>query len=174
VRYIGIDAPEIYYKEKKAQPFGYAARDYNRQLIGNSKIYLQYDQEKKDSYKRLLTYVFNHNHDFLNQMILLAGYAYYLYKQPNTRHHDILLNAQHDAMRAKRGIWAQLKIRSDLFTGNKNTRRFHTSSCSFGKRISRRNRIEFNSIWEAFWQGYAPCSRCVSVMTMYGEGISLK
>ena len=59
LRYIGIDAPEIYYKEKKAQPFGYAARTYNQLLIGNSKIYLMYDQEKMDVYHRLLAYVFD-------------------------------------------------------------------------------------------------------------------
>ena len=163
VRYIGIDAPEIYHKENRAQAFGYAARDYNQRKIGNKKIYLSYDREKKDAYNRLLAYVFDRDKNFINRLLLLEGYAYYLYKSPNIRFHDVLLKAQRAAMTAKRGLWGQLNDQDNVFIGNVNTKRFHTPSCPFGKRIRKINRTEFTGKWEAFWEGYAPCKRCMSV-----------
>ena len=163
VRYIGIDAPEIFHKENKAQPFGYAARNYNQRIIGNKKIQLLYDQEKKDAYNRLLAYVFDPDKKFLNRLLLLKGYAYYLYIPPNTQQHKILLKAQREAMTAKRGLWGQLTAREKIFIGNINSKRFHLPHCSFGKRIRKKNRIEFKSKWDAFWEGYAPCKQCLSV-----------
>jgi micrococcal nuclease len=164
VRYIGIDAPEIYHKENRAQAFGYAARDYNRKIIGNKKIYLSFDREKKDAYNRLLAYVFDGDKNFLNRLLLLEGYAYYLYMSPNTRYHEILLKAQRTAMTAKRGLWGQWTVQQKTYIGNINTKRFHLPSCPYGKRIGKDNRIQFKGLWEAYWEGYAPCKRCVSAM----------
>jgi micrococcal nuclease len=163
LRYIGIDAPEIFHKENKAQAFGYAARDYNQKIINKKKIYLVYDREKTDAYDRLLAYVFDKDNNFINRLLLLEGYAYYLCIPPNTRQHELLLKAQRTAMMEKRGIWGQWTAREKAYIGNKNTKRFHLPGCSFGKRIGKHNRIEFNSAWQAFWEGYAPCKQCLSV-----------
>ena len=104
---------------------------------------------------------------FLNRLLLLKGYAYYLYKPPNIRFHDDLLKAQREAMIAKRGLWEKLNTLQDLvFIGNVRTRRFHTPECPFGKRIRKRNRTEFRGEWQAFWEGYAPCKRCMSVNSL--------
>ena len=163
LRYIGIDAPEIFHKENTAQPFGYAARDYNRQLVENGKVFLVFDREHKDGYQRLLAYVYDKDQRFINRLMLLHGYAYYLYVSPNTRYHDLLLQAQRTAMKEGRGIWEQGTAQKNIFIGNTKSKRFHLPACPFGKRLKYRNRIEFHSKREAFWEGYAPCKRCLPV-----------
>lgn len=162
LRYIGIDAPEIYHKEKRAQPFGYASRDYNRQLINQKKIHLVFDREKTDRYGRLLAYVFNHKDQCLNQWLLLKGYATYLYRPPNTLRHQLLLNAQRTAMVEQQGIWAQWNDDAGAtYVGSQRSRRFHRAACGFGKRIGPQNRRIFKTRWDAFWQGFAPCRQCM-------------
>jgi micrococcal nuclease len=95
--------------------------------------------------------------------MLLNGYAYCLYVFPNTRFHNVLLHAQRVAMTESRGIWTQEITRKNIYIGNTKSKRFHLPACPFGKRLKRRNRIEFNSKWDAFWEGYAPCKRCLPV-----------
>jgi micrococcal nuclease len=163
VRYIGIDAPEIYHKENRAQVFGYTARDYNRRMIADGRIYLSYDREKKDAYNRLLAYVFDKDKNFLNQLLLLQGYAHCLYIPPNTRQHEVLLKAQRTAMTEKRGLWGQWTAAQQTYVGNTRTKRFHLPGCPHGQRIGKNNRIHFKGLWEAYWEGYAPCRQCLSV-----------
>ena len=163
VRYIGIDAPEIFYKNNMAQPFGYAARDYNQKLVKDQKVYLSYGRQKLDAYGRSLAYVYDMDKRFINRLMLLKGYAYCLYLPPNIRYHVLLLKAQQTAMNERIGIWAHAVADEKTFIGNMQTKRFHLPTCPFGKRTAKRNRIEFKSHWDAFWEGYAPCKRCLSL-----------
>jgi hypothetical protein len=54
VRYIGINAPEIDHDKQGAQPFGHAAKTFNKQMVLNRKIRLDFDLERQDRYGRLL------------------------------------------------------------------------------------------------------------------------
>lgn len=159
LRYIGIDAPEILHQEQTAEPYGYAAKRYNHKLIGDQIITIEYGMEAEDRYHRLLGYVFKKDRTFINQRMLQKGYAYYLYRKPNIQYHRTLLMAQQEAMLQKKGIWRRWKKEKLKVIGNKNSRRFHVLGCPYAKRIAASNRIMFNSRWEAFYAGYAPC-RC--------------
>ena len=47
------------------------------------------------------------------------------------------------------------------YIGNKKSRRFHLKKSALGQRISMQNRIQFVRKWDAFWEGYAPCKKCM-------------
>ena len=104
VRYIGIDAPEIFHKKKTTQPFGVAARAYNRKLIQGTRVTLEFDVERKDAYQRWLAYVYDKEKKLLNRLMLQRGYAYCLVIYPNTQHLNLLLQAQRAAMDRGLGI----------------------------------------------------------------------
>ena len=162
VRYIGINAPEIANEQygRKAQPLGDEALAFNRHLVHHKRVLLEFDEETRDAYDRLLAYVFLPGKQMVNEQMVASGLAYVLPHWPNRRYDAQLLRAQRAAMQAARGIWRQWKGIDQAVIGNRRSRRFHADSCPNGSKISARNRIRFNSPWEAFWEGYAPAREC--------------
>jgi len=161
IRYIGINTPEIDHGDKKAEPYGYKAKLFNKSLVFKKKIRLEFDKERRDRYGRLLAYVFLPDGSFINEKILEQGYGFYLPRKPNSRYNSALLKAQRKAMSEKKGIWRNWKEKGEGYIGNKKSKRFHLKTCRFGKEI--RDKIYFSSRWDAFWAGYAPCKKCMSV-----------
>lgn len=162
VRYIGINAPEIDHEDQKAQPHGYAARFFHKNLVMSQKIRLEFDDERYDQYGRMLAYIFLQDGSFLNARLLRAGLAFYLYRAPNVRYDKILLKSQLDAMESKNGLWRNWKEKNaTLIIGNINSRRFHNPSCSYAKKIKSKNKVVFSSKWDAFRAGYAPSKKCI-------------
>lgn len=160
VRYIGLNAPEIDHERNTAEPFGFEARMRNAELIGGRRIRLEFDLERLDAYGRTLAYVFLLDGSLVNEKLLRSGVSYCLYKMPNVKYADRLLRAQRDAMQARLGLWSDWRETQDRYVGNRNSRRFHLSTCPEVKRISPQNRIRFASHWDAFWAGYAPSREC--------------
>ena len=169
VRYIGINAPEIDHDNRRAQPFGYESRAYNKNMVLNRKIRLEFDQERQDRYGRLLAYLFLPDGTFVNAKLLQEGYAFLLFKKPNIKYNQQLLKAQLEAMRAKRGLWKNWSEKRKRYIGNRNSRRFHLDSCASAKQIKRRNRTQFSTKWEAFTAGYAPAGGCIKQFWSYGS-----
>ena len=161
IRYIGINAPEIDYDNKKAEPFGYKAKSLNKRLVLGKKVRLELDKEKHDQYGRLLAYVFTKEGIFVNKELIGQGYAYFLFLNPNVKYSKLLLNSQRDAMSAKRGIWGNWQEKEDIYLGNRRSKRFHHKNCPFGKKIGKSNKKIFARKWDAFWAGFAPSKRCL-------------
>ena len=163
VRYIGINTPEIAHGNEKAEPFGYAAKKLNKQRVYQKTVRLEFDRERLDRYGRLLAYVFLRNGLFVNKEIIRQGYAYYLPQRQTSRYSKVLLQAQQEAMTAKRGIWQNWRENGKYrgYLGNRASKRFHLRTCHFGKKTAKGNRTFFSSKWEAFWKGYAPGKRCL-------------
>ena len=161
VRYIGINAPEIAHGNQKAEPRAYAAKSFNKKLVLGKEIVLEFDSERNDHYGRILGYVFLKDGSLVNQMILAQGYAYCLYRSPNIKYTDVLLNAQRLAMQTNGGIWSSWKEKEGHYLGNKKSKRFHLPTCPLAKKIAPQNRICFRRKWDAFWEGYAPGKRCI-------------
>jgi len=161
VRYIGINAPELRHGNEKAEPFGLEAKKQHARLVGDGDtVYLVYGQEKSDRYGRLLAYAYTREKTFINRMMLEQGWAHCLFKEPNIRQHDLFLQAQRLAMQGQQGMWHGWKAQLLNIVGNKRSKRFHRESCSFGMRTKKSNRIAFSRLWDAFWEGYAPCKKC--------------
>jgi micrococcal nuclease len=161
IRYIGINTPEIDHGDKKGEPFGYKAKQFNNSLVFKKKVRLEFDKERHDQYGRLLAYVFLPDGSFINEKILEQGYGFFLPRNPNSKYHLLLIKAQRKAMSEKKGIWHNWKEKEEEYIGNKKSNRFHLKTCRFGKKI--RDRIYFSNRWDAFWEGYAPCKKCMSV-----------
>lgn len=162
VRYIGINAPEIYHGIQKAEPYGYKAKNYNNKMVLSKMIRLEFDKERYDQYGRLLAYIFLKDGKFVNKAMIEQGYAYLLPRRPNVRYNNVLLQSQRNAMSAKQGIWRNWKEKESGYLGSRRSKRFHYQTCPFGKRIGKTNKIFFSSKWDAFWAGFAPCKRCMS------------
>jgi len=163
VRYIGINAPEIPHDNHKAEAFGYAAKKYNQSLVRSKKVRLEFDKEKHDRYGRFLAYIFLLDGTFINEKMIEKGYAYVLHLRPNVKYDNVLLKAQRDAMAAKKGMWRNWNDKEyKVYVGSKRSKRFHLKTCSYGKRIKRKNRVFFTRKWDAFWSGFAPCKKCIT------------
>ena len=163
VRYIGINAPEIAHDHHKAEAFGYAAKKINQSLFRSKMVRLEFDKEKYDRYGRLLAYIYLLDGTFINKKMIEKGYAYVLYRRPNVKYNGALLKAQRDAMSAKQGMWRNWSEKDgEKYLGNKKSKRFHLKTCSYGKRIKSRNRVIFTRKWDAFWNGFAPCKKCLA------------
>jgi micrococcal nuclease len=167
VRYIGIDAPEIDHENQVAEPFGNPARSFNERLIASKKIRLEFDEERYDSYGRLLAYIFLEDGAFINARLLQNGLAYCLFRTPNLKYNSFLLKSQQEAMKARVGIWQNWKNKKEELIGNRSSRRFHLASCPSAKSIAPVNRIIFATKWDAFWAGYAPAKNCVKEFWSY-------
>jgi len=161
VRYIGINAPEIAHENKTAEPFGRQAASFNRQLVSHRFVRLEMDKEIHDAYGRVLAYVFLPDGRCVNQLMIEKGYACCLPKPPNLKYAKKLLDAQNRAMMMEKGIWQTWKPLKFGVIGNKRSRRFHRSTCPFGKKIHKKSRVEFSNPWNAFQSGFAPCKRCI-------------
>jgi micrococcal nuclease len=163
VRYIGINAPEIDHENHRADPYAWEAYKINRQLVDGKRVRLEQGREPHDQYGRILAYVYDEKGRMINQVLMIKGLGYFYGHRSNIRIlDDMLLSAQRRAMQEHVGIWKELPLQTAPFIANSRTRRFHTPQCRFGKAIDSKNEVRFKSLWAAYWQGYAPCDRCLS------------
>lgn len=106
VRFIGIDAPESRdSKYKKKEPFGEESTQFLTQLLGNSKVQLEYDLNPTDKYGRTLAYVYTENGTFVNAEMVKQGCARIMTIQPNSKNADYFYGLLQDAKKNKRGMW---------------------------------------------------------------------
>ncbi|MBW2565728.1 MAG: thermonuclease family protein [Deltaproteobacteria bacterium] len=160
VRYCGINAPEVAHKERPAQRFGPEAKDVNRKLVFKKPVRLEFDREKHDQYGRVLAYLFLKDGTFVNAELVKSGCAHYVFRRPNKKYDALLLRLQRKAMGKKVGMWEGFPDQRGPFLGNRHSKRFHQTTCPFGKGTSLKRRIIFKTSYEAFWEGYSPCKKC--------------
>lgn len=113
VRYIGIDTPEIDYKNKRADCFATQARDKNKELVLNKEVRLEKDVSDKDKYERLLRYVFVKDKKgkeiFVNEYLVREGYALTSTYPPDVKYSSLFLEAQQEARNANKGLWKKCR-----------------------------------------------------------------
>jgi micrococcal nuclease len=161
VRYLGIDAPELF-RKKEGGPefFAREATRYNKKLVYLKKVRLEFDAERKDQYGRLLAYVFVKNL-FVNAELVKLGYAKAMVKPPNVKYREVLVASQQKAMDQERGLWQEKRQDSEeSYVGNKKSFVFHRPSCNYGAKIPEKSRIIFHQRSDAIKIGYSPCKYC--------------
>ncbi|TRZ83609.1 hypothetical protein D4R86_00485 [bacterium] len=104
VRYLGIDTPEMNYKNPPAEYLAQQAKRFNANLVYRKKVRLELDVVKRDKYDRLLAYVYLDD-VFVNAKMIEEGYAKVYIIPPNIRHADDFLDLQRKAREEKKGIW---------------------------------------------------------------------
>ncbi len=139
VRLIGIDCPESYESDKllrdarrshesiaKIMQKGRRAGRFTRGLVLNRDVLLEFDEERRDKYGRLLAYVWIRGDTdaflpdqmvtgekegypgtfiFLNASVMKAGFAQPMTIAPNTRYARDLRRYYDEARRDGRGLW---------------------------------------------------------------------
>ena len=131
VRLIGVDTPEKFssYKlerdvqtsglsKETLQRLGKQASAITENLVDTKRLYLEFDIEERDRYRRLLVYVFYPDADGdyvfagrafkqLNLELVKAGWAEPLTIPPNVRYAEAYLAASQIARAEDRGMWAE-------------------------------------------------------------------
>ena len=186
IRMIGIDTPEsVHPDESKNTIYGQKASDYAKQTIKKGQtVYLSKDVSDRDKYDRLLRYVWlekpvdvNDENEIRQKMynakVVLDGYANVYEYAPNNTLYDLFLSFEAEAAENNRGLWAenglnnenierteaQKQSEEDIFIGNKNSKKLHSSYCTDLQQ--EKNRIYFDSKEEALEQGYEIDSKCI-------------
>ena len=105
VRYIGVDTPELHHPHKPVQAYAREAMEFNRRLVENKQVRLEYDVDRRDKYGRLLAYVYLPEGTFVNAELVCQGYAHTLTIPPNVKFAKLFLQCQKEARENRRGLW---------------------------------------------------------------------
>ncbi len=105
VRLLSVNAPEISSRYREAESGGIAAKNWLQAQLKQGQIYLQYDNEQRDRYNRLLAYAWSVDGTFLNEQLLKQGLATLALQPPNLHYADELIAAQQQAIQQQAGIW---------------------------------------------------------------------
>lgn len=112
-RLIGIDTPETKHPTKPVECFGPQAAAFLAGLLpAGTTVRVERDSEARDSYRRLLLYVFvdtPRGERFVNLEIVARGYATPLSIEPNVRYQSHFVQASFDAERNGRGLWSSCR-----------------------------------------------------------------
>jgi micrococcal nuclease len=108
VRLQGVDTPETVQPNHPVEPWGPESSEFTREFIGDGRVRLRFDLERKDRYGRFLAYVYK-GERMLNEELLRAGLARarleYRYSDTMKRR---FREAEQEARDAGRGIWSGL------------------------------------------------------------------
>ena len=163
IRLQGIDAPETSHDDAPAQ---YYAVQSQRALQEYVQQGLRFEAAggHSDHYDRVLALGYTADGQLVNALLVRRGLAFF-YPHP---HQDPqlqarLLQAQREALQAQRGFWPRILDLPEAnapYLGNTSSSRFHRLGCPFGQKTAQHNRRHFDSLYEAFYAGFAPCRRC--------------
>ena len=72
---LGVNTPETVHPSKSVEHFGREASDFTKTLMGQT-IYLAFDWDLRDTYGRLLAYVYTENGKCFNAQIIEEGFGF--------------------------------------------------------------------------------------------------
>jgi len=144
VRMSGINTPETgecYYQE---------AKDKLKELTLNKFIFIEQDITNIDKYGRSLRYVYVDDL-FVNSYLVENGYAkvYDKYKD-DTKYYNKLKEIEKNAINSNLGVWSCVDNKATCqFVASESSKKYHTPSCKYAKKIKPENLICFHSLEEA-------------------------
>ena len=166
---VGVNTPERGVE-------GYiCSKRFVQKLCLNKEVSLDIDDSKyTDRYGRYLAVVIVDGKN-LNEMLLKEGLAEVMYMPPSEFYpYDWTSNSNGysnyiSSYKSSNSGSSSSSSFSSVSTGasdsgsyiaSANSHKFHYPSCRWGKRISDKNKVTFNSRSEAISQGYEPCKVC--------------
>jgi endonuclease YncB( thermonuclease family) len=107
IRLIGLNAPEIARKGRRAEPYAEAARKRLQDLVRASQgqVGLRLGREPQDRYGRTLAHLYDDRGRNLEERLLAEGLGLYVVIAPNAALSDCHAAAEREARRAGRGLW---------------------------------------------------------------------
>lgn len=162
VRYLLIDTPE------EGEPLYEQARRANAELVEAKLLRIELDAEPRDSYGRTLAHLFvpdgRGGEIFVNAELVRRGLARLYVVGENVARRDEILQAQREAIEARRGMWEGLGGSGEEAPvvgtdGRSGRHRFHREDCrAIAGRGSKLRRFESRE--RALWEGRSPCRAC--------------
>jgi micrococcal nuclease len=116
IRLIGMDTPEIVDPRKPVQCFGKESSDKAREMLGGKRVRLEADptQGERDTYGRLLRFVFLEDGTSFDQWMIAEGYAHeYTYQSNPYKYQAEYKDAEKTAREGKKGLWADDTCKGD-------------------------------------------------------------
>lgn len=154
VNYAGIRTPYA------QEPLYEAARRRNIELVDGRKVRLRFDEGADKAGERLRAYVFSKK-GFVNELLVREGLAYVRITPSETRFSAQLLEAQSEAMRKGRGLWAsKTRSRERKYPADPKYGNFHRPRCEEVPKIKPQRLKTFRTVADAVTHGLAPCSKC--------------
>lgn len=102
IRLLMIDAPEL-----SQGRYGYEALDQLEQILPvGTDVTVETDVRPRDTYKRLLGYVYLPDGRMVNEEMARTGYVTALVYPPNVKYVERIRKAVAEARKSKRGLWA--------------------------------------------------------------------
>lgn len=116
IRLIGMDTPETVDPRKVVQCFGKEASDKAKEMLSGKMVSIEADnsQGERDSYKRLLRYVYLEDGTFFNKYMIAEGYAHeYTYQSNPYKYQTEFKEAEKQAREATKGLWSPESCNGD-------------------------------------------------------------
>jgi micrococcal nuclease len=120
VRMIGVNTPETVDPRKPVECFGVEASKQAKSLMTGKRVVLEADatQGERDTYGRLLRYVFLEDGTNVNLLMIKSGFAYeYTYNLPY-KYQKEFKEAQSEASTGKIGLWGDVCQETSVQTSN--------------------------------------------------------
>jgi len=105
IRLLGINTPEVQYKNKVADAGGADAKVWLNDKLQHTRVRLEFDAEKTDKYGRTLAHLFSEKKEHINLSLVKAGLATTSTYPPNLLYVNELLAAEQKAEQDQLGIW---------------------------------------------------------------------
>lgn len=188
IRLIGVDTPEFYESDKlhrdaartgrdeaTIRALGKRASDFTKSLVhAGDRVQLEYDQQRRDRYKRLLAFVWLPNGQMLNEVIVCEGYANAYTRYPFRQDYLERFRAcERQAREAGKGLWAEESTppasapavqsnsaQEDEIRGNRRSKVYHLPRCPSYNQVSPANAVLFATEAEAIAAGYRKAGNC--------------
>jgi endonuclease YncB( thermonuclease family) len=105
VRLLGVDTPETVHPKKPVQRFGRQASEFTRKRLLHQVVYLAFDWNLRDSYHRLLAYVYLPDGSCHNADLIREGYGHAYTRFPFQFLEEFRM-LERSAREQGRGLWA--------------------------------------------------------------------
>ena len=166
IRMVGVNTPERGVN-------GYiCSKRFVQKLCLDREVSLDIDDSKNtDRYGRYLAVVIVDGKN-LNEMLLKEGLAEIMYMPPSEFYPynwqsgsttSSSYASSHSSSNSGSSSSSSLisgSVDSGSYIASSNSHKFHYANCRWGKKISEKNKVTFNSRSDAISQGYEPCKVC--------------
>lgn len=106
IRLLGVDTPETVHPSKPVEYYGKEAGEFTRHRLEGQTVYLAFDWDLRDSYRRLLAYVYLQNGTCHNAAIIYEGYGFAYLTYPFQFSKEFFL-LQREARESGIGLWRE-------------------------------------------------------------------
>jgi micrococcal nuclease len=185
LRLIGVDTPEVHESEKLRRDaersghdvgtiiaLGKQASAFTKSLAPpGTQVRLEFDQQPRDRYGRLLAFVWLPDGRMLNETIVCEGYGNAYTRYPFKQEYmDRFRACEHSAREQGRGLWAEDALALTVpapsaaatgdVRGNQRSKIYHLPNCPNYNDVSPANSVVFTTETAAQEAGYRKAKNC--------------